>query len=202
MFDALVPLLAHHHTLIGVDSPGHGRSPRGEEPLRIASMARDLARTLAALDLTDAPILGYSDGGNLALELAVRHGQRGPLILVGANLTPDGLRPSTRAALAVEHALLAPAAALLPGLRARAERLALMVTDPQLDAADLTRITARVLVITGEHDVIDPGHTALIVRSLSHAHAVVIPGVGHALPTQAPTSLAAEVLAFGADVAG
>lgn len=203
VFDRLLPLLAPRFTVIGIDSPGHGRSIGGHRPLRIAQMADDVAGVLRACDLAGSAILGFSDGGNIALELALRHpGLPGPLILVGANLTPDGLLPAGRRAIAAAHAAARLAAPVLPPTRALAERLALMVTDPAIDAADLAQITVPALVVSGERDAIRSDHTAMIAASLPRGRQVVIPGAGHMLPTQAAPALAAAAGEFLAGVAG
>ena len=83
VFDRMVPQLAQRHRLVGLDSRGHGASPRGDGPLTIARMADDVDAALDALDLRAVDVLGFSDGGNIALELAVRHpGRAGSLVVV------------------------------------------------------------------------------------------------------------------------
>lgn len=200
VFDRMVPTLGAGRTLVGIDARAHGRSPRGDGPLRIATMADDVAHVLGLLGLPAVDVLGFSDGGNVALELAVRHPARlRRLVVVGANLFPAGLTARTLAAVRRQHAVVAALARVVPALRVRAERLALMVDDPCLDPSDLARVRAPTLVVAGERDVVRPGHTRLIAASIPGARVVVVPRAGHQLPVDEPYRLGALVSAFLAD---
>ncbi|TGO05916.1 alpha/beta fold hydrolase [Serinibacter arcticus] len=191
VFDALVPHLAGSLTLVGLDSRGHGLSPRGERGLTIASMADDVAATLAALGLDRPVVVGFSDGGNIALELALRHPDAvGPLVVVGANLFPEGLTPFSKLTTDVAHAATVLGSRVAPALGPLAERLGLMVHDPRIDPDALGALTQPVLVVVGERDAIRPEHTALIVDSIPRARLAVVPGVGHMVPVRAPAALA------------
>ncbi|MBO3095897.1 alpha/beta fold hydrolase [Cellulomonas dongxiuzhuiae] len=200
VFDGMVPALGAGRTLIGIDSRAHGRSPRGDGPLRIATMADDVAHVLDLLDLPSVDVLGFSDGGNVALELAVRHpGRIRRLVVVGANLFPAGMSRTMRAVGRVGHGLLSALARVVPRLRVPAERFALMVHDPCLDPADLARVDIPTLVVAGERDVVRPEHTRLIGASIPGARTAVLAGVGHMIPVQAPDRLSALVTAFLAE---
>lgn len=197
VFDRMVPTLGAGRTLVGVDARGHGRSPRGDGPLRIATMADDVAQVLDHLGLAAVDVLGFSDGGNVALELAVRHPAAvGRLVVVGANLDPGGLTAPVLAQLRREHAVVGALARVVPALRGRAERLALMTQDPCLTTDDVARIAAPTLVVVGERDVVRPEHTREIVDAVPHARLVVVPGAGHMLPVEEPYRLGAVVAAF------
>ena len=79
--------------VIAVDTRGHGKSPRGTAPFTLAQFAEDLLRFLNERKLEKADILGFSDGGNIALLFALTHPERvGKLILNGANLSPKGVK--------------------------------------------------------------------------------------------------------------
>ncbi|ROR93906.1 pimeloyl-ACP methyl ester carboxylesterase [Salana multivorans] len=200
VFDRLVPLLAPRFTLVGIDSRGHGRSPRGDGELRIVRMADDVADVLTRLGLAGAPVVGFSDGGNIALELALRHpGVAGRLVIVGANLDPGGLAPFSLLWTEAAHAVSRVGARFLPRvapLGSLSERLGLMTRDPEIDAGALRRVTQPVLVVVGERDVIRPEHTDLIVSALPDARLLRVAGVGHMVPWDAAPELAAAVERF------
>lgn len=196
-FDRLVRRLAPGRSLIGIDSRAQGRSLRGDGPLTIARLADDVDEVLGSLGVPTADVLGHSDGGNIALELALRHPKRVRRIVIsGANLDPSGLRPSLLRTFAVVRAACAPVAAWSPWARRRVELMDLMLLDPQIAPSDLGAVTAPVLVVVGERDVILPAHTRLIVSSLPDSRLVVMPGVGHMVPVRRPAELAALIEDF------
>jgi pimeloyl-ACP methyl ester carboxylesterase len=201
IFDRMVPLLAPRHRLIGLDSRGHGRSPRGDGALTIARIADDTDEALEALGLDGVDVLGFSDGGNVALELALRHpGRAGSLVVVGANLYPDGMTATALAPIRAMHGVLRPASRVLPAARRLAELYALMTQDPSIDPSDLARVDVPALVVAGGRDAIRPGHTRLIAASLPHARLAIIPHAGHMLPVTRPAQLTALVEDFIASV--
>ena len=73
MFGELLPALAAHRRVIAVDLQGHGRTADIDRPLRIERMADDIAALLAHLGLATASLMGYSLGGAVALQTAIRH---------------------------------------------------------------------------------------------------------------------------------
>ena len=81
-------------TVYAIDTRGHGKSPRGAAPFTISQFADDLLAFMDQQGLAQADILGFSDGGNIALTFALRHPDRvRRLILNGANLDPKGVKP-------------------------------------------------------------------------------------------------------------
>jgi pimeloyl-ACP methyl ester carboxylesterase len=73
MFETLLPALAADRRVIAVDLQGHGRTADIERPLRIEHMADDIAALIAYLGLATATVMGYSLGGAVALQTAIRH---------------------------------------------------------------------------------------------------------------------------------
>jgi pimeloyl-ACP methyl ester carboxylesterase len=196
VFDRLARALPGR-ALLAFDSRAHGRSPRGPGPLTIASMADDVAAALSALDLAAVDLLGFSDGGNIGLELALRHsGAVGRLLVCGANLDPHGLRAASLISTVLAHRGVTAASNVVPALTLPAELLALMAEQPRIDPQDLSRVRAPVLVVTGSHDVIRREHSELIARSLPAGRLAVIRHAGHSIPRTRPRQLAALVEGF------
>ena len=73
MFGDLLPALAAHRRVIAVDLQGHGRTADIDRPLRTEHMADDIAALIAHLGLGKATLLGYSLGGAVATQTAIRH---------------------------------------------------------------------------------------------------------------------------------
>lgn len=73
MFAALSPTLVLNHQVIGVDLYGHGRTALTDRLIDVAQMADDIAGLMQHLGLAKANLLGYSLGGIVALQTAIRH---------------------------------------------------------------------------------------------------------------------------------
>lgn len=76
MFSAFSPALAQNHQVIGVDLYGHGRTTLTDRPLRFEHMADDIAGLIEHLGLEKVDLLGFSLGGAVALQTAMRYPER------------------------------------------------------------------------------------------------------------------------------
>ena len=165
------------YRVIAVDTRGHGRSPRGEAPFTIRQFADDLLEFLNGLGVEKAHLLGFSDGGNIALVFALRHPERvGRLILNGANLDAGGAKPSVQLPIVLGYRIASLFAGRSAGARRKAELLGLMVNEPNIDPAELAACSVRTLVIAGTRDMIKEPHTQLIYRSLPDGSLVFVEG--------------------------
>ena len=157
---------AAHYRLITPEQVGHGHTPGVAGPLSYAGMAEDTAALMEQLHVAKAGVVGFSDGGVVALMLALRHPQLVRRIVIsGANISPDGLDEQFAARLRAEYA--GPPAENMAGKLAQ-----LWLTHPspeELSPALLGKLQQPVLVMAGDHDLIKAGHTQLIYRSLPHA---------------------------------
>lgn len=186
--------------VIAVDSRGHGRSEMGATPLTYEKIADDVAALLAQLHAAPADVIGWSDGGIVALQLALRHPQRVRRIaLSGANLDVAALKPedlaSMRAELADVRAKLA-AGDRSPRLLQLEQHLVLMVDQTPITPADLRRITCPALVLAGEHDMIPEPSTRAIAAGLPHAQLHIFPGASHGALQEVPAEFNRVVAEF------
>ena len=86
---AQVPVLSTQFQVILVDNRDAGRSSKAGQPYKIADMADDLAGLLDALGIQRSHLLGLSMGGMIAVEFALRHGDRlDRLVLAGTGAAP------------------------------------------------------------------------------------------------------------------
>ena len=179
-------------TVYAIDTRGHGKSPRGTAPFTLSQFADDLLQFMDAQGLPVADILGFSDGGNIALLFALRHPERvRRLILNGANLDPKGVKPSVQLPVVAGYHL----SRFLRAPHIKTELLGLMVNEPHIAPAELSRLTMPVLVIAGEKDMIRDDHTRLIAASIPGAHLAIIPG-DHFIANKAPVAFNRAVRAF------
>jgi pimeloyl-ACP methyl ester carboxylesterase len=86
-----VPALARQFRVITYDNRGAGRSSAPDKPYSVAGMAVDLAALLTELKIEKASVLGYSMGGMVAQEFALKYPNRlDKLILLGTSSKPEG----------------------------------------------------------------------------------------------------------------
>lgn len=168
---------SRRYTVYAVDTRGHGRSPRGTAPFTIAQFAEDLSEFMDEQGILRAPILGFSDGGNIALTFALAHpGRVSRLILNGANLDPSGVKPSVQLPIVLGYKFASLFAKKSAEAKRHAELLSLMVNEPHIDPARLKSLRVPALVIAGTRDMIRDEHTLLIAESLPLGQLEVIPG--------------------------
>ena len=181
-------------TVYAIDTRGHGQSPRGGAPFTISQFADDLLAFMDRQGLPRADILGFSDGGNIALIFALRHPDRvRRLILNGANLDPKGVKPLVQLPIVLGYHFASLSKS--PKAKARAELLGLMVNEPHIDPAELGKLSMPVLVIAGTRDMIRENHTRLIANRIPNARLLLIPG-DHFIANKAPAAFDRAVRQF------
>jgi pimeloyl-ACP methyl ester carboxylesterase len=189
-FGALMPALARKHHIIAPEQQAHGHSGDREGQLSFEQMADDTAALLAHLGVTEADVLGFSNGGVVALQLAMRHPRLvRKLILCSSYFARSGMPPRFWQGFA--HATIddmpAPlraafdAAAPSPGeVPVRfAKQVGLMIGFRDIPRASLRAIAARALVMVGDRDVMSVEHATRLMRLLPNAKLAVMPGSGH-----------------------
>lgn len=172
---------ANEYRVIAVDTRGHGASPRGNKPFTLETFADDLKNLLDSLNIEKANILGFSDGGNIAVIFALKYPERvAGLVLNGANLFPSGLKSSFLIPLKVLFAVFSLLSHFSRRAKRRSELLYLMAKQPNIQPERLSGIKCPVLVIAGTQDVIKEKHTKLIAASLPDSSLCFLKG-GHSI---------------------
>jgi pimeloyl-ACP methyl ester carboxylesterase len=206
MWEPVVPELADSFRVITPDSRGHGRSTNRSETLSYSLIAEDIAALIEALGL-DLPVVGgWSDGGQVTLELGARHPGAAAGLIVGAaypDFDSTGLREAHRELLGADErgvpderhldAELGEFAeevkALHPGGPRHWEALVHQTASMWLDykglgSRELQAIREPVLVLAGDHDEFIPIELAvLLYRRLPDAELAVCPGLSHDGPS-------------------
>lgn len=105
-FEKQIRFFSKKYRVIAIDTRGHGKSPRGTAPFTLEQFAEDLKNFLDEKKLRRIILLGFSDGGNIALTFALHYPEYvDRLILNGANLNPFGVIPSVQLPIAAEYEL-------------------------------------------------------------------------------------------------
>lgn len=176
-FEKQIEYFWSDYHVIAIDTRGHGKSPRGEQPFTIRQFAEDLKKFMDGHKIERAHILGFSDGGNIALCFALKYPERvNKLILNGANLYSSGVKSSVQMPIIAEYKIASLFAKKDPKALKNAEMLGLMVNDPNIEPAELHHLQIPTLVIAGTKDMIKEKHTHLIFESLPNADLVLIEG--------------------------
>ena len=195
-FQGQIDVFAERYHVYAIDTRGHGQTPRGERPFTIRQFADDLLGFMDEHQIAKAHLLGFSDGGNIAMIFAMRHPDRViRLILNGANLNPGGVKRATQIPIEIGYRIAKRFAGKNDSARLNAEMLGLMVNDPNVSPEELSAVQARTLVIAGTRDMIRKSHTRLIADSIPSADLVFIKG-NHFIANRHPDAFNRAVLAF------
>ncbi len=202
----LVSKLQKSYHVIVIDSRGHGRSFLGNKPLNYHLMAEDVLGVMDALQLKHSALVGWSDGANIGLDLAIHHPERlSKLFVLGGNANPDGTSelPQTSESEAFSQRIKKEYLALSPTPSNKAyEHLTQQVTklwasEPQFTSDMLTSITVPVWVVAGEYDeVIKSDHTEYLANIIPHAKLSILPDAGYFAFLQQPEKFNSAVLNF------
>ena len=195
-FVGQIDVFAQHYHVFALDTRGHGKTPRGNAPFTIRQFADDLRDFMDAHQIEKAHLLGFSDGGNIAMFFAMKYPDRvDRLILDGANLDAKGVRRLVQIPIEIGYWLAGLFASKSEEARLHHEMLGLMVRDPNIMPEELAAIRAKTLVIAGTRDMIKEDHTRLIAHHIPDARLVFIEG-DHFIANKYPSEFNQVVLCF------
>ena len=187
---------ARHFHVYAPDTRGHGKTPRGKAPFTIRQFADDLLAFMDAQNIGRANLLGFSDGGNIAMVFAMKYPERvDRLILDGANLDAKGVKRSVQIPIEIGCRFARLFAGRSEEAKRHAELLGLMVNDPAVAPEELAKIRAKTLVIAGTRDMIKEAHTRLIAARIPDARLIFLEG-DHFIANKCPDAFNRAVLDF------
>ena len=176
-FEHQIDCFSADYRVIALDTRGHGQSPRGEKPFTIVQFAEDLHDFMDENGIDQAILLGFSDGGNIALTFALKYPERvEKLILNGANLFPSGVKARYQWPIEIGYRVARLFSKKSEEAKQNTEMLGLMVNEPHIDPSELAHLTMPTLVVAGSKDMIKDAHTRLIHESLPNAQLVILEG--------------------------
>lgn len=190
-FGKILPALAHVRQVIAFEQQGYGHTADiAGRPFSFEQSADDTAALLEYLLIEKADLFGFSNGGTIALQVAIRHPKVvHKLVLASALFRREGAYPWLWQAMAKatlenmpkelqeEYLKVAPHP---ENLRMFHDKAAQRMRDfEDIPAEAIRGITASALVIVGDADVIRPEHAVEAFRLLPHAQLAVLPGTDH-----------------------
>jgi pimeloyl-ACP methyl ester carboxylesterase len=203
---SLVPDLAETRRVISVELQGHGRTADvADRPITYEGMADDVAALLRHLGIDEADVFGFSMGGGVALQLAIRHPDSvRRLVVVSASYASDGMQPEMHemiptitpemfAGSPIEAAYreVAPKPEDFPVLVEKLKELDMTPFD--WGAENVREIGAPTMIVVGDSDAVSLEHAVGMFRllgggamgdlsGLPASQLVVLPGTAHFIP--------------------
>ena len=209
-FARQIPVLAQHHRVIAIEQMAHGHTADvAGRTLTYEAMAEDTAALLMHLGVRHADLIGWSDGGQIALRLAFTHPEL--IRRVIASGVGFGANPAVPPAPVKDFGKLA--ASWFPEGYAAYKRVSpdgpehwqivavkgrAMWSAPTwgFRPTDLAKIKLPVLIVAGDHDLVSLEETARMVRAIPKAQLLVLPGTGHTTFQDRPSWLNPILLDF------
>jgi pimeloyl-ACP methyl ester carboxylesterase len=170
VFGKNVSLLAQAHRVIVPHMQGHGHTKDIDRPLRYEQMADDVASLIDHLKLEKVDIMGYSMGGGIALQTAIRHPEKvGRLVILSTTMARDGWYPDVVKAFEEMPAKAAevgaglsrsPLGKLYPDTKwdVLFRKIGEMESEPFDWSEDVGRIAAPALLVFADADAVRPEH--------------------------------------------
>ncbi len=179
----IIPYFSERYKVIAVDSRAHGKSIDPGDSLSFEMMADDNAALLEQMHIDAAYIIGWSDGGIVALELAMKHPNKViKLASTGANLWPDStaLLPSLWKEEMSHYDLYKSKIFTTAKEKNDWKIFMLDWVQPNIPLSALQSILCPSLIISGDHDLINLEHTIKIYQGIPKAYLWILPNSGHA----------------------
>jgi pimeloyl-ACP methyl ester carboxylesterase len=218
-FGGVLPSLAESRQVIAFEMQAHGRTADIDRPLSMEQMADDTAAALQQLGIENADFFGFSMGGGVALQVAIRHpAMVRKLVLASVSYKLDGVHPGLMEGLAEmtpemmfgshwheEYMRIAPRPEDFATLFTKKTQMDREVRD--LPAEAIEAIDAPTLLIIGDSDIIRPEHAVEMFRllgggvmgdltGLPKSQLAILPGTTHATLVERGDWLVSMITAF------
>lgn len=188
-FGAIMPVLAKTRRIIAPEQQGHGHTADVDRPLSFRQMASDTAALLDRLGLRQVDVLGFSNGGSVAMELAMRRPDLvRRLVLASVYSRRDAIHPQLLRSFETATAQDMPQVYRQAYLSVAPNPGDLATLTPKLmrnllsfegwTDSELASIKAPTMVLQADQDVASAEHVAALARTLPNAQLVMLPG-GH-----------------------
>ena len=207
----LVHRLDRAHRVVQPERRGHGRTADPPGPLSYDEMTLDTIELIEQVGLDRPPIVGFSDGAIIALQIARERPElAGKVVAIGPNVSVSGMTDE-----ALEW-LKSVTPETWPEEFARMHRslspdgpdhwpvfvqkvIDMLRVEPEIPLEELAAIHVPVLVMGADHDLIRLEHLVEIHRAIEGSQLCIIPGASHELTVEAPDLVAGIVERFLAE---
>jgi pimeloyl-ACP methyl ester carboxylesterase len=208
-----IPELSKHFKVIAMDSRAQGRTSDSDQEITYKLMASDMSELIDKLNLGRVNIVGWSDGGNIGLELAFAHPEKVlKVVTFGANYTYENwMAPPDSVVMDPGDPLIIKTSDMMKKYSSAIERLTpdkqripiikkkledLMGKNPNFTLDQLKTINVPFLIVVGDHDVISLDQTIALFTNLPKAQLFIVPHASHIVPVENPDLINSEVIRF------
>lgn len=197
-FSEQIEPLSKHFKVIAVDTRGHGNSTSNYQgDYSYDLFAEDIIQLMDSLDLKNANILGWSDGGNTGLTMAIHHPERvKKLITMGANTFPGEEAIDPAIIKIFEERRDSYLSKSDPYSINQLKLANLVLQQPQISSEQLSEIHLPVLILAGDSDVIKEEHTRYIHQQIPGSQMIILKNADHYAPVKIPKVFNREVIEF------
>ncbi len=181
-FENNIPYFSKKYKVIVADSRSQGKSIDTNDSLSFEMMADDESKLLTLMHIDSAYVLGWSDGGIVALLLAMRHPEKViKLASTGANLWPDSTAIIPSLWKDEQNQFDTTDTKKLITFQQKNDWKLFMLDwlQPNISLQQLHAIKCPALIICGDHDLIKIEHTVLIYQNIPNSYLWVVPNSGH-----------------------
>ena len=204
--DVMVAPLGSDFHLFAYDRAGHGRSADQPGSFHFDFQCSEAIAFISEVVKEPVHLVGYSDGANIALMVAIaRPDLVKSIVSIAANFSadgivelpefdPEGISDEDRA----EYAAMSPDAP--ETLDAKIEKMhEIWKVEPNIKITDIAEISVPTLVMAGDDDVVKHSHTIELYEALPLGQLAIVPGTSHGLVKEKPEVVTALIKSFLSD---
>jgi len=215
----LIPELSKTRKVIAVELQGHGHTPYSDRKLSHAILASDVEKVLDYLKIDSADVAGFSFGGSVAYEFAIQSPKRvKKLVIISSTYKSSGWLPVVSNALKqlkpemfdgspMKEAYDAVAPDKTKWTKFLEQMFALAGAPFDFGDANISKITAPVMIIAGDNDGLDKielaktfqllgGNVSVEMGAVSKSQLAIVPAQGHVSLMMQTTTLLTYLNSF------
>lgn len=196
-FSKQIDALSKKYMVIGLDSRGQGKSTSNDTKITYELMADDVNTFLDKMQLKNVNILGWSDGGNIAVILAMQNPDKvHKMAIMGTVLYNDDSSVTAATNKLIRNQIKEMEDRGMSKNNMDYRMKVLLMTEPNINPDSLQKIHAPTLVMAGQHDVIKENHTRLIAEKIPNSKLIIFKGASHYAPEEISELFNETVLKF------
>ena len=198
----LIPELSKTRKVIAIEMQGHGHTPYSDRELSITNLATDVEKVMDFLKIDSADVAGYSMGGSVAYQFAVQSPKRlRKLVIISSTYKTNGwlpvvnggfkdLKPELFDNTPIKTAYDAEAPDKTKWRKFLEQMFAFARTPFNVGDSNISKITAPVLIISGDNDGTDKvelmktyqllgGGVSADLQPMPKSQLAIVPSQGH-----------------------